>query len=320
MLQWRSNNSMGGVARSWCYLRLPSLVVLAAVAFQLNVATVAALGLEGAGTINPGIGSTQLFGAKGLWFDAFREAIIVANTEANRVFVLNRQGAVSKILGDRQNLPLPVAVASDGDATLFIALRDSETIKVLRQYDSGTGEEYTDLNLSEYRVKSAVQPVALFMDQDGNLHVADRGNRQIIVLDKRLSLKLQIPNVGEPSDVWVVAGRIYVADPGFGGIREYDGNGRMLRTLGTMPGQYHEPLRVKALAIDRNGRLWLLEEANRGIKAIDANGNLLARFGSAQLGGLELFNIADLAIDRENNLYVLEEGTNRIAVFRIRDF
>lgn len=308
------------MAWPWLYRRLLSTVVVATLALLLIASPVAALGLEDAGTINPGIGANQLFGAKGLCFDAFREAIIVANTEANRVLVLNRQGAVSKILGNRQDLPLPVAVAADDNATLFIALRDSETIKVLRQYDSGTGEEYTDLDLAGYRVKSAVQPVSLFMGREGNLYVADRGNRQIIVLDKRLSLKFQIPNVGAPADVWGVAGRIYVADPGFGGIREYDAGGRLLRTLGTMPGQYHEPLRVKALTVDRNGRLWLLEEANRGIKAIDANGNLLASFGSAQLGGLELLNVADLAIDRENYLYVLEEGANRIKVFRIRDY
>lgn len=286
---------------------------------QLCVIPVLALGLEQVGIIAPVGGDAQLLGPRGFCYDSLRETLIVANTEADRVVLLNRQGMVAKVLGNKGELRLPVDVAVTA-AALYIAQKDSEKLKVLAEYDSGTGEDYRELDLSGYRVKSAVQPVALFADRNGNLYVADRANRQILVLDKKDTLKLRIAEVGEPAAVWADDRNIYVADPGFGGVRVYDGDGARLRTLGTMPGNFAEPLRIKAITVDHRQRLWLLLEANRGLLAMDTNGNVLTRFPASPAATASFLGATDLAIDQGDNLYVLEQGLNRIAVFHISEF
>lgn len=287
---------------------------------QISISPGFSLGLEYVGAITPTGTDVPLLSPLGLCYDNFRGFLVVANTEAHRVAILDRQGNAFKVLGKKGDLHLPRAVAVNNAGTLFIALKDSEKLKILPQYDSGTGEEYHELDLSVQRRKTVVQPVALYVDLDGNLYVADRGNRQILVFGANEKFKFFIAGVGEPSDVWASSGKIYVSDPGFGGVRVYNDEGKSLQTLGTMPGQFREPLRIKALAIDRRERLWVVEEADRGIKALDSLGNLIRNFPFGPAGQLDIFSAVDLSIDQNNYLYLLERGRSRITVFRISEF
>jgi len=224
------------------------------------------------------------------------------------------------VLGRKGDLRHPRAVAVNNAGTLFISQDNSEKLKILPLYDSGAGEEYQDFDLSPHRRKAPIQPVALFVDFDSNLYVADRGNRQILVFGHNRELSVVIPDVGEPADVWAQAGKIYVADPGFGGIRIYNSAGNQLRTVGIMHGQFNEPLRVKALSVDMRERIWALEEADRGIKALDPLGNIIVSLPFSRTGQMHIFSAVDLALDQNNYLYVLEMGRSRINVYRISEF
>jgi len=287
---------------------------------HLGVIPCFSLGLDQTDVITPRGTERGLLAPLGFTYDSFRGLFIIANTEAHRVDLLSREGDSFKVMGREGNLRLPRAVAAGNDATLFVALKDSEIIKVLPQYDSGTGEDFTDLNLASYRQRRPVQAVALNVDRDGNLYVADRGNRQVLAFDRQQRFKFAISDVGEPTDVATGAGTIYVADPGFGGIRVYDGRGRPLRTIGADPARFPAPLRVKALAVDRQERLWVLEEADRGIKVLDSFGNLLLDYQFSPGGRMAILSAVDLTIDADRFLYVLEQGTGLIRVFRIREF
>lgn len=271
------------------------------------------LGLEKAPVLAPGGAEAGFLSPTGLWYDGQRGHLIVASPLLHRVTVLDRHGSVVKVLGREGNLRFPRAVAAARDGTLYIAGRESERVRVLAHYGAASLEEYTEVDLSPHRRSAQVQPTALHVDEKGILYVADRGNRQILALRPDGKLKAAITDVGEPADVWTDGpGRIYVADPAFGGIRVYDPEGRYLRTLGANTPQFREPLRVTALVIDSRGRIWILEEGGRGIKALDSLGNLLF-----SRGGEGLVAPADLAVDSQENLYVLEEGGNRISVFSI---
>jgi sugar lactone lactonase YvrE len=257
---------------------------------------------------------TGLLGPSGLWFDEFRGFLIVADTEAHQVLVVDRHGNVRKTLGQGGRLRFPQAVAADRGGTLFIAERESEVLKVAAPYDSAVTEAYQPIDLSPFRRKRPVEPVALFVDRDNNLLVADRGNRQVLVIGPDRKLRLALPDVGEPADLWSSPGKILVADPGFGGIRVYDDRGRWLRTLGTDPARFPAPLRAKSLAVDLRERVWVVEETG-GIRALDSLGNPLFSGASGTL-----FAPVDLAVDSQNQLYVLERGGGRISVFRINEF
>ena len=287
---------------------------------QISISSAFSLGLENVGVITPSGMDVPLLSPLGLCYDNFRGFVVVANTEEHRVAILNRQGNAFKLLGEKGDLRLPRSVAVTSRGTLFIALKDSESLKVLPHYDSGTGEEYHDLDLSAQQRKTEVQPVALYVDQDDNLYVVDRGNRQILVFGSNEEFRFFIPNVGAPTDVWAGSGKIFVSDPGFGGVRVYDHNGRWLRTLGTDPSQFREPLRIKALAGDKRQRLWVLGEAEQGIKVLDPQGNLLTQLPFGYPGQLDIFSAVDLVIDQDNYLFVLEQGRSQITVFRISEF
>ncbi|OGR00392.1 MAG: hypothetical protein A2505_08710 [Deltaproteobacteria bacterium RIFOXYD12_FULL_55_16] len=287
---------------------------------HLGVAPCFSLSLEEMEVIAPRGTERGLLAPQGFVYDTYRGLFIVANTEAHRVDLLSREGDSFKIMGRAGNLRRPRTVAAGKDSTLFVAMQDSEIIKVLSQYDSGVGEEFHDLNLSAYRQRAAVQAIALDVDREGNLYVVDRGNRQVLVLDRQQRFRFALADIGDPSDVAVGANTIYVADPGFGGIRVYDGQGRRLRTLGADPGRFPTPLRAKALAVDRRERLWVLEEANLGLKVFDTFGNLLLDYPFSQGGRLAFLSAVDLTLDADRFLYVLEQGTGLIRVFRINEF
>ncbi|HEY6006052.1 MAG TPA: NHL repeat-containing protein [Anaeromyxobacter sp.] len=269
------------------------------------------LGLERIGEIVPAGGDAAFQAPAALWYDGVRDLLAVACPNVHRVFVVDRQGRVRKEFGKEGELGFPRAVAVRRDGTLYVGYWESESLAAFERY-GGAAEEARTLSLAPHRGAAPVRPTALFAAEDGDLYVADRGNRQVLVLGEDGTLKRTVRDVGEPADVWVHRETLYVAEPAFGGVRVYDGRGKLLRTLGTSPSQFRQPLRPKAVAVDRSERVWVLEEGSRGIKALDAFGNLLFT-----RSGDDLFAPADLTIGAGDTLYVLEEGGNRIAVFRI---
>lgn len=277
--------------------------------------TALSLGIEKIDVITPSGMDIGLIGPAAICYDDLRNLLIVANTEAHQVAILNRHGIALKVLGKGGDLLFPTAVAVTKKGTLFIAERGRENLKIIPQYEAGIQEEYRTLDLSSYRRTAAVQPSALFVNTTGHLYIADRSNRQILVFDSNEHFKFQITDVGEPADVWAGSGKIYVSDTGFGGIRVYSDEGRILPQLGTSPAKFRDPLRIRTLAVDRRQRIWAVEEGN-GIKVIDIFDNLLLTVKQEKSG---LFSSVDMTIDGNNNLYVLERGGNRISVFQITE-
>jgi len=277
----------------------------------LGASTALPLGLERVGEIAVS-GGMVLVAPAALWYEGPRDLLAVACPNIHRVLLLDRQGVVQGEIGKEEEIPFPRAVAATRDGTLYVA-GEGESLVVFDRHRAAADGKARTLDLSPHRGARAVRPISLFATEDGKLYVADRGNRQVLVLGDDGKLERTLRNVGEPADVWVDgAGAVYVADPAFGGVRVYDAGGRLLRVLGTSPSQFREPIRPKAVAVDRSRRVWIIEEGNRGIKALDALGNLLFT-----MGGEGLSAPVDLAIDLRDTLYVLEEGSNRIAVFRI---
>ncbi|RJQ52030.1 MAG: hypothetical protein C4526_08885 [Nitrospiraceae bacterium] len=273
------------------------------------------LGLEKVDVITPSGTDSGLLSPEALFYDGLRNLLIVANTGAHQVVIMDRRGIATKVSGKGGELRFPTAVAVTNKGTLFIAERGKESLRVLPQYESGALEEYHMIELSSYRLAAAVQPSGLFVTKEGNLYIADRGNRQVLVFGSDEKFKFKITGVGEPADIWVGPGKIFVSDPGFGGIRVYNEEGKAMSTLGTSPAKFRAPLRIRTLAVDRRGRVWAVEEGN-GIRVIDPSDNPLLSI-SREITGL--FSSIDMTIDDNNNLYILEQGGNRISVFRITE-
>lgn len=288
-------------------IALVTLLILPAPAFPL--------GLEKRETILPSGTESGLQNPAAIWFDRIRGYLVVANTHARQVLVLNRQGQVLKVIGKEGEVTFPIAVGGKGDGTLFVAEKGSEGLKIFPRYDSLTEKESGLLDLAPFRRSTLVQPVALHLDEEGKLYVLDRGNRQVLVFGSDGKFRFAILDVGDPADLAVDAsGNIFLADPGFGGIRVFAPTGKWLRTIGGYTSQFREPLRARGVTVDRRGRVWLVEEASQRIRALDSFGNLLFTMEAG------LVIPADIVTDGNDNLFVLEQGGNRITSFHIREF
>jgi DNA-binding beta-propeller fold protein YncE len=294
---------------------IAGLILLALFAITPDVQ---ALGLERVGVIEPATVGVSLLGPRGFCYDTLRGLFTVADSEGQRVFVLDRHGNIFKTLGKGGELRFPADVAVNEAGTLFIlAQKEAGIVKVLPEYNSGTGETYHDLDLSTYRINKEVKLTHIFVDRGGRLYIVDQANRQILVFDGHEKFMFAINKVGDPADVWAASGRIFVADLSFGGVRVYNDKGRWQQTLGTAANRFKEPVRAKAIAIDQRRRLWLLLEGDKGIMTLDSLGNPVASFPFSSYGENHILSGEDMVIDQNNYLYVLERGRGRIVVFRI---
>ncbi len=272
------------------------------------------LSLEYAGAIEPSGIRSGLLSPSGLWCDPLRNLILVADTQNNRIVVLNPQGSVLKSVGRDGELNLPQAIAASQRGTLYVAERSSSELKVLPEYSSLGREEFERMDLSTHGGDRPVQPVAMFVDAQDFLYVADSGNRQVLVFDGRREHVRTISKLGQISDVWVRGDGVFFADSGFGGVRIHDRKGRWQRTVGEVSSRFPTALQPRAVAVDRRERLWVLEESGT-IRALDRRGNPVYTRPSGDLLGP-----IDLALDEQGNLYVLEQGGGKVSVFQIQEF
>lgn len=270
------------------------------------------LGLEKISEIVPIGTETPLLNPSGFWHDNLRDVLVVANTPARQLLVLRSSGEVVRAI--ETGADFPVAVAGNRERNLIISEKNSENLKVLAGYDSPASAYLSPIDLSPFRQSRPVQPTALFLGDNGDLAVVDRGNRQVLILDLDGKLRFSIRDVDDPVDVWIEeGGNILVADPGSGGVRVYSSNGKWMRTIGSFSPQLNQPIRPKTVTADNRRRIWVVEEDGT-LRAFDSVGNLLH---TSQQG---IFGPADLAFGTDFTLYLLDGGANRIYLFSIREF
>ncbi len=277
---------------------------------------VLALGLVKVRELDPAPGGNRLLAPADMVRDQRRDTLVVSDTEGGHVFLLDFHGNARTVLGKEGRLQLPTALAVSREGTLYIAERNREVLKVLEDYDSPEKEVYQDLDLSPYRWSKPVEPAALYVDPGGNLLVADKGNRQVLVLGPgpEPELKLRILKVGAPVDLWADDGRILVADARSGAIRVYDRTGRLQRTLGDAPSRRPVPLRPAAFTVDRRERIWVVEPTG-GLRVLDLLGNERFRMPDGTF-----LDPSSIESDPRGAILVLERGGNRILEYERSEF
>lgn len=288
---------------------LPALWLVLATAIPAALG----LGVQKVDVLDPAAGGYRLSAPSGMARDRLRDLLVVADTEGGNIVVLDFAGNPHKILGRAGELQLPTAVAVSG-SRLFIAEKNRRGLKVLSAYDSEEPERYETLELGGGGESQPVDPVALHVDESGTLYVADRVNRQVLVIGPDGKQRLTLSRVGDPVDVWAGRGRILVADARSGSIRVYGADGKFRRSLGDSPARSPAPLHPAAVTMDRRERVWVVQE-DGGVLAMDLIGNRLV-----SLPERTFFAPSDVVLDSDGSLFVLERGGNRIAVCAVREF
>jgi len=184
-------------------------------------------------------------------------------------------------------------------------------------------------------------PVAVAVDSNGNVYVADNGNNLIrkitpaVVVTTLVVYKTTSGNVSEgfvalfnqPSGVAVDSnGNIYVADSANDQIRKITPTGVIStlagsKTRGNTDGtgsaaSFNYPYGV---AVDSNGNVYVVDNGNHGIRKITSAGVVTTLAGSGTKGNADgtgsaasFYSPAGLAVDSNGNVYVADTGNNAI--------
>jgi len=159
-----------------------------------------------------------------------------------------------------------------------------------------------------------VSPQGLALDAQGNLYVADTGNRRIQVFDPQGGLLTAIADTRFAGPRYVALdeeGRIYVSDSSEK-VHVFNGRGDPLQSFGlagSLPSQFSE---IAGLAVDAAGDLLVADSGNGRVQTFSLLSGLLYTFGD-QGDPTELLERPEgIALDAEGNVYVTDAENGRI--------
>lgn len=112
-------------------------------------------------------------------------------------------------------------------------------------------------------------------------------------------------------------GEIFVADTGAHDIKVFDGQGRILRTLGlrgTQPGQFNSPTHLSF----GHGRLYVTDTLNSRVQIVSPDGDPLSAIGQRGLFVGNLVRPKGVTTDRDGNVYVVESYYDHLLIFNER--
>lgn len=164
---------------------------------------------------------------------------------------------------------------------------------------------------------------AVAFDAEGNIYVADSGNRRIQKFDaeRQFITSWGSQGAGEGQflrpDALAVDGdgRIFVADDLRADVQVFDSDGKYLATWGGRDagnGRLNGPT---GLTVDAAGNLWVADSTNDLIVKFSPDGEFLTRWGTYGSEAGELFSPSSLAVDDQGRVYVAEFGNYRVQVF-----
>ncbi len=162
-------------------------------------------------------------------------------------------------------------------------------------------------------------PRAVAIDPEGNLYVADTGNKRIqkfspegLFLGQWGGFGTQSGFFDEPVGIALDAqGNIYVADTWNRRIQKFDRNFNFVREWRIHGWESPSVVNKPYLAVSPDGILFATDPEFHRIIAFDLEGNFLFTFG--RYGELNL--PTGLAVDKDGNLYVADSGNCRILKF-----
>ena len=190
-------------------------------------------------------------------------------------------------------------------------------------------------------------PADLRLGPDGNLYIADNGNRRIVVVTKNGDLVKTIggrDTLGSPSGVYVDDDlNVYVADGGDRIVTVFNPEGEVIRQFTRPTHQLFgdtAPYRPSKIVLDKRGNLYIVSTGNtNGIVQISpvgdgeflgyyganaSNVSLLTRarrliFGnnSSQVGEIVPISMSNLCIDEKGMVYTVTQAGDGTSLRRL---
>lgn len=265
----------------------------------------------------------------GLGYDSERERVYLADTNGNRIVVLNASGAIlydfkhwGTLPDGRRVLGSPRCVLPADRGTVLVADDVNDRIDVLDAW----GAVVDSLDLADLlgQQERAI-PGAMARDNAGNLYVVDRATSRVVVLDKTRRVLRTFGGQGkgdgqfeEISDLAVAPdGTAYVLDLQQNPVVQvFDPSGKRLAGFGRhgdKEADFHFPV---ALALDDVGRVWIADAFSHDVKVYSTSGKYLTDLGGMGDGPGEFYFPSNVVVAADK-LYVLEKAGARLQAFKI---
>ena len=252
------------------------------------------------------------------------EEIVVAESSANCITILNKEGKKVKSFGTKGaregqfNYPRGVAISHDG----HILVTDNHRLQKLTfegDCVKSVGSSKTGNGPLQFNSPKGitVHPIT------GQIFIADTWNHRIQVLNNDLTYSHSFGKYGSspkqlyhPWDVTIDnEGYLYVADCNNHCIKKFTSTGQHISTFssyGSNPGQISNPI---SIIIDNNVlHVYVSEFGNNRISIFDTNGCFIHCFSKYGSGEGEFSRPQGITVDSLGDLYVSDWGNNRLVV------
>ncbi|WP_242392789.1 NHL repeat-containing protein [Anaeromyxobacter oryzisoli] len=208
---------------------------------------------------------------------------------------------------DRIALTRPFGVALAAGKVVFIADPDRE--RVVRIDAAGTLEDLT------CKGRTWTAPMAVALDDDGTLFVADAGAGAVIELSRTGCRILGEGLMTRPTGVAVTPDRIWIADPPRHQVTVLSRSGSLITRIGEQgegTGKFHFP---SAVAAGPGGSVLVVDPLNFRIVRLAPDGSWLGEFGVAGDEGGSFARPKGIAVDATGTIYVSDAQRDEVLVF-----
>ena len=239
---------------------------------------------------------------------------------------------------------------------LVVPLIGAQASTPYRTFTLGVNKDLVETQTAYEPVRSMIRfgeeilnnPQDLRMGKDGNLYIADTGNKRILVVTREGELIREIKdkkNMKTPSGVNVDEdGNIYVADESSRAVLVYDQAGKLIRTWGRPAHPLFgetAPYKPRKVVIDKRGNLYISSKGNtNGIVQVSpaGEGEFLGYYGAntsnvsfltairkaifseeqlSGMAGIVPISVENLCIDEKGMVYAVSQTNDDRSLRRL---
>ncbi len=272
----------------------------------------------------------RLQNPQSITFDRYRNLLLVADTDGQRVMVYNPEGRLLLTLGERGGVGLPYGIAVDREGTLYVSGKASGKIVALPNYsesmEKGIKSLYKDFPLTKGGEEVHVKAGRVYTGDDGLLYIVDRALPRVVVADRKGHIKFSFGSKGFGPGQFIAptaltfdgTGRIFVSDGGARRMLVFSPKGKYLYQLGRDLTRSQGVDRFDGIATGQHHNLFMVEPNRGEIQVMDINGNRIFTFPEKGSLAGRLFFPVDLTFDATGRLFLLERGTGLVKTFTVR--
>jgi uncharacterized protein (TIGR03663 family) len=277
--------------------------------------------------------------------------VYVADTLNHRIQVYDRQGNLLQTIGSygkgEGQFDQPRGIAVDDEGFIYVA--DTWNARIVKLTNEGEwvtswgsgdekmpNSEHIAMITGGTQESNQANPLGFFgprgiaLDDDGNVYIADTGNKRIVVTDNAGNYLYQWGYSGsgngkfnEPTGVAIDdSGNVYVADTWNGRVQIFaPGSSGQVEPVpvvvwdvsGWLPDTYEDP----SITVSGDGTVYVSVPSRHYVAAATMRGDVLLRWGGTGTDLASLNAPSGMAVGPDGGVYVVDREQNRVLHFNL---